>query len=48
MNHQGHWTSRLIILVSDLYCGCCAEELEKSIGALPHASKVTVDFSMTY
>src|SRR3990170_268874 len=42
--HQHHSVDILRLPVRDLYCACCAEELEKALKANPHIADAKVDF----
>jgi Cu2+-exporting ATPase len=42
--HQSHSVKTLRLPVRDLYCVCCAEELEKFLKSQPHIVDASVDF----
>ncbi len=42
--HQYHSIERVRLPVRNLYCECCAGELEKSLKASPHIAEASVDF----
>src|SRR3972149_5819268 len=42
--HQHHSVEVLRLPLRNLYCACCAEELEKALKANPHIAGAKVDF----